>query len=86
VLPSDTNYIINNCVALLPKIWKPGLSERQGNKDKRVFDIFKSAYPDRRIVQIDPLILNHLGRGMDYLAQTQPRITEQLYFDLTEIR
>jgi hypothetical protein len=37
------------------------MSERQRNKYKRVVDIFRSAYPDQQIVQIDPPTLNHLS-------------------------
>ena len=71
---SYMNYLITNGIVLLPKFWSPGMAESQKSKDERVLEIFKTTYPHREIVQISPLILNHLGGGMHCLIQTQPLV------------
>jgi agmatine deiminase len=73
---SYLNYVITNGVLLLPRFWEPGMSEPQRAKDQTVLEIFQSYYPDRKIVQINPLTLNHLGGGMHCLIQTPPSLAE----------
>jgi agmatine deiminase len=71
---SYLNFVITNGVVLVPLYWRPGLPERERQKDTFVRETFERLFPDRRVVQIDPLEVNRIGGGMHCISQQQPRV------------
>lgn len=71
---SYMNFVLTNGVVLVPKFWTPGQPDRQKQKDEQVREIFETKYPERQVVQINPLDLNHMGGGMHCLVQYQPSL------------
>jgi agmatine deiminase len=67
------NFFITNGVVLSAKYWKEGLPESEKLKDEKVKNILQAAFPDRKIVQLNPLALNWNGGGMHCATQQQPK-------------
>jgi agmatine deiminase len=70
---SYANFFITNGVVLSAKYWREGLPEFEKLKDEKVKNILQSAFPGRKIVQLDPLALNRNGGGMHCATQQQPK-------------
>jgi len=58
------NYLITNEIVIIPKYWTPNVPVIQRKKDSLAKSIFQEFYPDREIIQINPLVLNYGGGGM----------------------
>ncbi|MCB0541746.1 MAG: agmatine deiminase family protein, partial [Bacteroidetes bacterium] len=71
---SYLNYIISNGIVIIPKYWEPGKPESINRKDTEALEIFKRVFPEREIIQINPLPFNWDGGGMHCRNQTQPKI------------
>jgi agmatine deiminase len=71
---SYLNFVVTNGVVLVPAYWRPGLPEREREKDAIVRDTLQGLFPDRRVVQIDPSEINRIGGGMHCITQQQPRV------------
>ncbi|HEX6536452.1 MAG TPA: agmatine deiminase family protein [Gemmatimonadaceae bacterium] len=71
---SYVNFVITNGVVLAAAYWHEGLPERERKKDERVRATLERLFPDRRIVQIDPLAFNWSGGGMHCSTQQQPSV------------
>jgi len=69
---SYCNFFISNKVVLIPKYWKPGMSETQKQKDEEVNKIFTQLFPDRQIVQIYTLQVNRGGGGIHCMTHELP--------------
>jgi agmatine deiminase len=57
---------------LVPAYWHQGLPEREREKDEEVRTTLQRLFPDRRVVQIQPLAINWDGGGMHCITQQQP--------------
>ena len=66
---SYLNFLVTNNLILIPKYWKAGLPESTKQKDEKVKKLFESYFPDRKIVQINPLGLNINGGGIHCWTQ-----------------
>jgi agmatine/peptidylarginine deiminase len=74
---SYLNYVISDKVILLPEYWSKSPTDNEvKEKDDRVRAIFEGLYPDRKIIGINPLLLNSQAGGMHCRYQPQPRLQE----------
>lgn len=71
---SYMNFFVTNGVVLVAKYWREGLPEREREKDEEVRAKLQELFPDREIVQIDPLEVNFSGGGMHCIVQQQPKV------------
>ena len=71
---SYLNFFITNGVVLVPAYWREGLPEREREKDELVRGTLQRLFPERRVVQINPLEVNWSGGGMHCITQQQPRV------------
>jgi agmatine deiminase len=71
---SYLNFFVTNGVALVPAYWREGLPEREREKDTVVRETLQRLFPERRVVQINPLEVNRIGGGMHCITQQQPRV------------
>jgi len=69
---SYLNFLVSNGVVLIPTYWKPGMPLREREKDEEVRRLFVRLYPERKVVQINPLAVNWGGGGMHCVSQQQP--------------
>jgi agmatine deiminase len=70
---SYLNYFVTNGVVLVPKYWQEGMPEEQQQKDEYVKQVYEKMFPDRKIIQINPLGANWRGGGMHCITQQQPK-------------
>lgn len=73
---SYLNFTISNGVVLIHKYWQEGIPESEKKKDEQVYTLFKRLFPDRKIVQINPLALNWFGGGVHCSTQQQPKLVK----------
>ncbi|MDQ6815081.1 MAG: agmatine deiminase family protein [Bacteroidota bacterium] len=72
---SYMNIFIANKAILIPAYWHEGMSLTEKRKDEEVKNLFMKLYPDRKIVQINPLPINyHGGGGFHCATQQEPMI------------
>lgn len=71
---SYLNFVVTNGVVLVPMYWHEGLPERERQKDQLARQTLQRLFPDRRIVQINPLEVNRSGGGMHCITQQQPSV------------
>lgn len=71
---SYLNFVISNGVVLAAAYWHAGLPESERRKDEQVRATLARLFPDRQIVQLDPLPVNWSGGGMHCSTQQQPRV------------
>lgn len=71
---SYLNFFITNEMVLVPAYWKEGMPESERQKDEQVKATLQRLFPDRRMVQINPLAINWGGGGMHCMTQQQPAI------------
>jgi agmatine deiminase len=70
---SYMNYFISNDVVLIAKYWKEGMPESEKKKDEEVKKILQQVFPERKIIQINPLAINRGGGGIHCATQQQPK-------------
>jgi agmatine deiminase len=70
---SYLNYFVTNGVVLVPRYWHVGMPESEKQKDEYVKSIYTKMFPDRNIIQINPLGANWQGGGMHCITQQQPK-------------
>ena len=75
---SYLNFVITNGVVLAASYWHEGLPQSERRKDELVRATLERLFPDRQIVQIDPLPFNWSGGGMHCSTQQQPRAASEL--------
>lgn len=71
---SYLNYVISDGVVLLPSYWTPSVPQIQKEKDLEAKEIIQGFFPDRKILQINPLLLNFNGGGMHCTCFGVPEI------------
>jgi len=69
---SYCNFFISNKVVLIPKYWKPGMSDIQKQKDEEVYKIFIQLFPGRQVKQIYTLQVNRGGGGIHCMTHELP--------------
>ena len=67
------NFFISNNVVLIAKYWKEGMPLKEKEKDETAKNILAGIFPDRKIIQINPLPVNYLGGGIHCITQQQPK-------------
>lgn len=70
---SYLNFVIANGVVVTAKYWKEGLPESIKLKDAKAKTILEQAFPNRKIVQIDCMPLNHDGGGLHCHSRNEPK-------------
>lgn len=70
---SYLNFFISNEVVLIPKYWKEGMPESEKQKDEEVKNFFVKLFPDKEIIQINPIAINRGGGGIHCVTQQQPK-------------
>ncbi len=74
---SYLNFLISNKVVVAQKFWKPGAPEAWKALDKKAQDILQKAFPDRKIVAIDPRAINIGGGGIHCNTQQKPLVEKR---------
>lgn len=69
---SYCNFFVSNKIVLIPKYWKPGMSETQKQKDDEVRNVFTKLFPDKQIIQIFTLQVNRGGGGIHCMTHELP--------------
>ncbi|MBL7745758.1 MAG: agmatine deiminase family protein, partial [Chitinophagaceae bacterium] len=69
---SYVNFFVSNKVVLMPKYWKPGMSEIQKQKDEEAKRLLQKLFPERKVVQIYTLTINRGGGGLHCMTHEQP--------------
>jgi agmatine deiminase len=70
---SYTNFVIANGVVVTAKYWREGLPNEIALRDEQAKLALESAFPNRKIVQIDCMPLNHDGGGLHCHSRNEPR-------------
>ncbi len=70
---SYMNFFISNDVVLSARYWKEGMPESEKKKDEEVKKILLQVFPERKIIQINPLAINSGGGGIHCATQQQPK-------------
>ena len=71
---SYVNYFVSNDVLLIPKYWKPGMTESQKEKDEEAKKLFARLFPTRKVFQIYTLSINRGGGGIHCMTHEQPKV------------
>ena len=71
------NFFISNEVVLSAKYWKEGMPESEKKKDEEVKKILEHLFPERKIIQINPLAINRGGGGIHCATQQQPKLKKE---------
>jgi len=71
---SYLNFLVTNGVVLVASYWEEGLPEELKETDEEMRRLLAEQYPDRQIVQINPMVVNWWGGGMHCITQQQPKI------------
>ena len=71
---SYLNFLVTNGVVVAARYGGDGLPDHLSESDERSAAILKQMFPDRAIVQINPLAANWDGGGVHCLTQQQPAL------------
>lgn len=71
---SYLNFLVTNGVVLVARYGTEGRSAHLGDTDEAMRKILAEQYPDREIIQIDPLAINWGGGGMHCITQQEPKL------------
>jgi len=69
---SYCNFFVSNEVVLIPRYWKPGMTESQKQKDEEVKKVFTQLFPGRQVIQIFTLQVNRGGGGIHCMTHELP--------------
>ncbi|MEM7661114.1 MAG: agmatine deiminase family protein [Pseudomonadota bacterium] len=72
---SYLNFLVTNGVVLVASYWQEGLPERLKETDEQMRQLLAEQYPNRQIVQINPMAVNWMGGGMHCITQQEPKIS-----------
>ena len=67
------NFFVSNGIVLIAEYWKEGLPEKEKQKDEEARRVIEQAFPGRKIIQLNPMVLNRYGGGMHCATQQQPK-------------
>jgi len=68
------NFIISNHTVIIPKYWTYTVPEIQKERDSQVLSLFEQYFPERDVIQINPLVLNYAGGGMHCIYFSVPLV------------
>jgi agmatine deiminase len=71
---SYINYLVCNDKVFVPQYYKENLTDSEKNKDGIVMDLMAQFYPGKKIIPINPLPLNYLGKGVRSIVSLQPKL------------
>ena len=71
---SYLNFLVTNGVVLVAAYWKEGLPDRLKETDEEMRRLLSQYYPNRQIVQINPIAINWWGGGIHCLTQQEPMV------------
>jgi agmatine deiminase len=74
---SYMNFFISNDVVLIAMYWKEGMPESEKKKDEEVKKLLEQLFPERKIIQINPLAINRGGGGIHCATQQQPKLKKE---------
>jgi agmatine deiminase len=69
---SYLNYVMLNDLVIIPQYWQEGLPEKIKIKDNQVKSLFESLFPEKDIIQLNPIGLNYAGGGFHCWTQQIP--------------
>lgn len=69
---SYCNFLVSNGVVLFPCYFAPGMNEEVDVIDRAAQAVIRQAFPDHKIVLIDPVPVNAGGGGMHCISNDQP--------------
>ena len=61
---SYLNFLITYNLVLLPGYLEPGMQQSIKKEDEKVKSLFEQYFPERKVIQINPLGLNYNGGRM----------------------
>ena len=67
------NFIIANGIIVTAKFWREGLPSEWKVLDSTAEAVLASAFPNRRIVQVDCMPLHHDGAGLHCHSRNKPK-------------
>ena len=71
---SYLNFLVTNNVVLVAKYANEDRAAHLADTDEAMRQILAEAYPERDIIQLDPLAINWGGGGMHCITQQEPKI------------
>lgn len=74
---SYCNFLIANNVVVAQKYYREGMPERVKEKDEQALQVLQTAFPTRRIIQIDTLALNLYGGGIHCHTRNIPSAQQE---------
>jgi agmatine deiminase len=75
---SYLNFVIVNNKVLIPAYWKEGFSAKIKARDEAAMKIFKSVFPNKKLIALDALAINFGGGGMHCISMNQPATSTHL--------
>lgn len=73
---SYCNFLIVNNVVIAHKYYENGMSELIKKKDEEALRVLEEAFPNHKIIQINPLALNLYGGGIHCHTRNIPIATK----------
>ena len=70
---SYVNFFITNNTIFQAKYWTEGKSEAIKAKDEKAKEILQQYFPDRKVVQINPIQMNYRGGGLHCWTMQVPK-------------
>lgn len=71
---SYMNFMTTNGIVLIARYWRAGIPLKEKEKDEKVKTIFEQLYPNRKVIQINPININRSGGGIHCATRQQPGI------------
>lgn len=70
---SYVNFVIANAVVVTAKYWTEGLPNEIAVRDEQAKIVLEKAFPNRKVIQIDCMPLNHDGGGLHCHSKNEPK-------------
>jgi len=70
---SYVNFVIANAVVVTAKYWTEGLPNEIAVRDEQAKIVLEKAFPNRKVIQIDCMPLNHDGGGLHCHSRNEPK-------------
>jgi agmatine deiminase len=70
---SYVNFLITNNTVFQAKYWTEGQSESIKKEDEKAMEILEQFFPDRKIIQFNPIQMNYKGGGLHCWTMQVPK-------------
>jgi len=70
---SYVNFLITNNTVFQAKYWEEGKSEALRVKDEKAKEILQQYFPDRKVIQLNPIQMNYKGGGLHCWTMQVPK-------------